>query len=267
MRQLFLAVLLLIQVTTAKAQDSALVTLNTGEVSRGWEAVGRLDINQAGFCTASLIGETLILTAAHCVFDDNGDLIAPDRFIFQAGLRDGRAVATRRVIRTTPHPDYIHRADKARDDAVAADLAVLELDRPIRQSRVIPYAIGASPLQGAQVAVVSFARDRANAASLQQSCTVLQEARAIIVLTCAADFGASGAPVFSLADGLPRIVSVISAKGTNEGGPVSLATSLASPIVKLLTAHRAGQAPVITTAPRFVSSRTRNETGAKFVRP
>ena len=39
----------------AKAQDSGLKRLDTGEDSKGWEAVGRLDLAGKGFCTGALI--------------------------------------------------------------------------------------------------------------------------------------------------------------------------------------------------------------------
>ncbi len=91
------------------------------------------------------------------------------------------------------------------------------------------------------------------------------------MMSCAADFGASGAPVFWTVDGVPRIVAVMSAKGTSQGTPVSLAVAAASAIDAVLVAHRSGlnsvQPPAIAIQPRFTSSGTRNETGAKFVRP
>ena len=77
------------------AQESDLKTLQTRQDSQGWEAVGRLDIRGKGFCTAALIRDRLILTAAHCLYDVDGSVIAADRFSFLAGLRDGQAQASR----------------------------------------------------------------------------------------------------------------------------------------------------------------------------
>mgnify|MGYP001584998344 CR=1 FL=1 len=43
------------------AQDSALQRLDSGVEAAGWEAVGRLDIDGKGFCTAALIAPDTVL--------------------------------------------------------------------------------------------------------------------------------------------------------------------------------------------------------------
>ena len=55
--------------------------------------------------------------------------------------------------------------------------AVLELERPVRLPSLTPYGIGPTPTVQADDAVVSYARDRANAASLQRVCHVLDQSR------------------------------------------------------------------------------------------
>lgn len=267
MRHLLLVLFLTVLAQPLLAQDTDLLPMETKETSRGWEAVGRLDIDRSGFCTAALISETMILTAAHCLFDDQGARIPPDRFTFLAGLRDGRAEATRAVIRATPHPDYVHHGNHARNEAVSVDLAVLELDRPVRLPSLAPYAVGSAPTRGMPLTVVSYARDRANVASLQKTCHVLDAVSHVVMMTCAADFGASGAPVFSRGDGIARIVAVLSAKAESEGTAVSLASTVSGTLEAVLAAHGAGQTPIVATGPRFTSSGVRNDTGAKFVRP
>ena len=52
----------------------------------------------------------------------------------------------------------------------------------------------------------------------------------MLVMSCDVDFGASGAPVFVLEHGEPRLVSVISAMAEVEGRKVSLGTPLADPL-------------------------------------
>ncbi|MBE0412163.1 trypsin-like serine protease [Yoonia sp.] len=246
-------------------QETGLVTLQTRQDSQGWEAVGRLDIAGKGFCTAALIRERLILTAAHCLFDTNGSLIAPDRFAFQAGLRDGRAEATRAVSRAVAHPQYQHNGDATDAASVAMDIAVLELDRPIRTTRIRPYLIAARPLTGDKVGVVSYGRGREDAPSLQEVCSVLGRQTGVIVMTCDVEYGSSGSPVFTLRDGQTRIASVVSAMAMVDGQKVALGTSLEGPLSALL-AHFASQGPARPGGPqRMISIGQRNDTGAKFI--
>ncbi|MGB7242579.1 MAG: trypsin-like serine protease [Sulfitobacter sp.] len=49
------------------AQNTNLTRLGDKNRALGWEAVGRLDTKNGGFCTGTLIAPDLVLTAAHCV--------------------------------------------------------------------------------------------------------------------------------------------------------------------------------------------------------
>ncbi len=166
-----------------------------------------------------MISKTLIITAGHCVDADDGSSIPAKTFTFLAGLRDNRAMATRAIIKVTPHPSYKHHGDRPRDAAVAVDLAVLELERPVRLPSLSPYGIGPAPLVQADVAVVSYARDRANAASLQPVCHALDQARASLLMSCSAHFGASAAPALWTQHGQSLLVAIMSHTGTSYGAP------------------------------------------------
>lgn len=252
--------------TAQDSQQSDLITLETRQSSQGWEGVGRLDIRGKGFCTASLIRDRLILTAAHCIYDENGSLLAPNRFEFRANLRDGRAAATRRISRAYAHPDYQHSGDAGKPETVALDIAVLELAQPIRTTRIKPYLIAQRPLTGDQVGVVSYGRGREEAASLQELCSVLGRQTGVIVMNCDVEFGSSGAPVFVVRDGQTRIASVVSAMAQVNGQKVSLGTSLDGPLRELL-AHFAAFGPARPGGTqRMLRTGERNNTGAKFIR-
>lgn len=259
-----LAITLALLTTQVNAQDSPLVTLDTRNDSRGWEGVGRLDITGKGFCTAALIQSKLILTAAHCLYDTDGTTISPDRFIFEAGLRDGRAEATRGITRILAHPDYDHTGPSTETSEVAHDIAILELDQPIRNGRIFPYAIAAKPQTGDPIGVVSYGRDRANAASLQELCEVIERQSGVILMTCDIGFGSSGAPVFTMQDGAAKIVSVVSAMADVDGKRISIGTSLQEPLAELLTTFRTASTG---TGRKIVIGGQRTETGAKFVTP
>ncbi len=268
MRYLSVIASLFLAITApATAQETGLVSLETGEASRGWEGVGRLDINGSGFCTAALIEENLILTAAHCVYGRNGRLLPADSFLFNAGLRGGRAEASRGVARLVAHPDFVYTGNTSQADGVAMDIAVLELDRPIRLTRVQPFAVTTDPRRGDEIGIVSYGRERANAASLQEVCSVMGRQNGVVIMTCDVEPGSSGAPVFTLQDGQPQIVSVVSAMSTLGDQDVSLGTSLNEPLQTLL-AHFASIGPAKPGGTqRLIQIGQRNDTGAKFVRP
>lgn len=259
-------VLWALSVTGASAEGT-IRPLLTADDSRGFEAVGRIQLDERSFCTGTLIGETLVLTAAHCLFDartaEQRDLSAIE---FRAGWRDGRALAYRSVRRAIIHPDYT--SDPAREGTarVVNDLALLELDRPIRGNGVTPFATAGNPRLGDPVAVVSYAVHREERPSFEEACKVLARPARIIVISCTVDFGASGAPILSFADGRPRIVSVVSAKAESMGRPVALGVDIDGSIERLMDLARTRPAAEPAPAAMRLTSGHAAQ-AAKFVRP
>lgn len=253
----------------AVAEDAALRRLDTRDATRGWEAVGQLNMGGKGFCTGALIAEDLVLTAAHCLFDkQTGAPVDPTTIQFLAGWRNGRAEAYRGGKRAVVHPAYTFQAD-AGPDRVRFDIALIQLDQPIRTGAINPFATDAQPRRGDEVGVVSYAHDRADAPSLQRTCTVRDRVSEVLVMSCDVDFGSSGAPVFAFGNGRPRIVSVISAKAEMDGTKVSLGTDLDDTLPALKVALRAdiGLPQAGPGAVRVGLSTERRASGAKFVRP
>lgn len=238
--------LLLLPSALAAETNSGLDELRSREDLRGFEPVGRVDVENGGFCTGALIAPDLVLTAGHCVMDRDGSPVNAGRITFRPGLSYGAALVEAKVSRTIVDPGY-RNIDPAPVEMIERDVALLQLAEPIPTSLISPFAV-ARPSNGDEVSVVSYAEGREEALSWQRVCHVVGREEALIGFDCDVTFGSSGAPVLDRSGYRAKIVSIISAGATDDGKPISIGMELPALVDRLKAALRRGDATSVAGA-------------------
>jgi len=93
------------------------------------QAVGLLELGDGGYCTASVVGADVILTAAHCLFDSNDKIVKAKRF--RAGYADGRAIVEAGIRDQFVPQEFDMSRIFVSDGMEGHDWAFLRLDRAV----------------------------------------------------------------------------------------------------------------------------------------
>jgi protease YdgD len=255
--------------TPAITDTSSLIRLTDREDLFGWEAVGRINIGKGGYCTGTLIDNDLVLTAAHCVYDkETGAMYPPEYFTFNAGLRDGKAIAISQGLRVVAHKAYRPLEGTTKHN-IRHDVALIQLATPITSFAAPAFKLHSGNTKGADINVVSYGKGRDAALSWQRKCNVLARQVGILVFNCDVTFGSSGAPVLVKEGRNFRILSLISSGGQSEGKTISFGMELPKIVSRLKKDLRSAPASTakqpIKRLRMLSAGDGRKTSGAKFI--
>ncbi|MGH1370669.1 MAG: trypsin-like serine peptidase [Cellvibrionaceae bacterium] len=142
-----------------------------------WNRIGNLSIAGRKFCSASLISDRVIVTAAHCLWNQNTEDWYPAQFIhFLAGYQQEEYVAHSRAKNIFPNPNYQFRVS-VDPQQLSEDWALIELEEPLGLLLGYFSLQLLSPSQQRQlqqseshVALAGYRRDTREALSLDTQC-------------------------------------------------------------------------------------------------
>lgn len=251
-----------------------------------WQALVRIHFpDGTGLCGGTLVSPVRVVTAAHCVFDDLGDEVAPSTVTVAVGADDRLTLAggqQRGVLAVQAHPSYDPLADLSDVSAIFDDAAVLTLDSPVTEGarvRAIGLATtatdalvaGGAALRvsgwGTTSAVAPGATNSGSPSVQLKMATVHEQASACATtygvtapdpVICAADPGTdscqgdSGGPLVHDPAGTPLLVGIVSSgAGCATAGYPGLYTRVSDSSVRAFLAGviAAPYPPPVTGAP------------------
>lgn len=175
--------------------------------------IGRVNMDGRGHCTGTLVGENLVLTASHCLWDKKGERWYGAQFVhFVAGYSQygfaGHSKATHLLISRQSDPaTFLETA------AFPNDWAVMILEKPLGKELGHIEMLDPLLMKGdlPNLLIMGYRRDRAHALTAERNCVARQDPvnAGLFLHNCQGTFGVSGGPLMGVLNRKPILAGVV----------------------------------------------------------